>query len=414
MSAETTGRPLRVLHVIPHFGGGGGAEISTREILLHTEGPALRNAMAVLQPGGTGIPVLRDAGIPVYEPDAAGTSHYAQIRHVRRAIADFHPDLVTTVVFDADFAGRLAAISAGLPVLTSLVNTTDPDAVMRDTRQKRWKLAAVRAVDIVLSRVATTTFHAITDAVADDASRRLHIARSRIAVVPRGRSLDRIGTRDRERGAALRRELGIAAEALVLLSVGREEPQKGQVYLLDALARLRRDRDVHLVIAGRPGRASVLLDAGSARLGVGAAVHRLGFRDDIGVLHGAADVFVFPSNYEGLGGSVLEAMALGTPIVATEIPALSEVLAGGSCGLLVPPADPGALASAVLTTVSDPAATSRRVEAAGHRFHSVYTIESCAAAMAELYQQTARLPPPRVARLMGARETRSRAHVGAA
>lgn len=400
VDATAPARPLRVLHVLPVFSASGGAETSMREILAHTEGPALRHALVVLQRGGGGAPTLEVAGIPVYEPGDSASSRLAQIRHVRSAIADFEPDLVTTAVFDADFAGRLAAVRAGVPVLTSLVNTADPEVIARDTDVKRWKLEAVRLVDIALGWAATTRFHAVTRAVAANARRRLHVRESRIEVVPRGRALDRLGRRDRARGAGLRRELGIAEDAFVLLNIAREEPQKGHVYLLGALARLRDDRDVHVVVAGRRGRASDQLDAEVGRLGVADAVHRLGYRSDIDVLHSAADAFVFPSNYEGIGGAVLEAMALGTPVIASEIPALVEVLDDGACGLLVPPADPVALAAAVRALVDDPAAARGRAEAAGQRFRSQYTIERCADGMALLYAETARLRPPLAARLL--------------
>lgn len=370
-----------------------------REILLHTESPALRHGVVVLSSGGAGAPTLKVAGIPVYEPAGEPHSRLAQMRHVSSAIEAFEPDLLTTAVFDADLVGRLAALRSGIPVLTSLVNTIDPDAMLRDIDLKRWKLAGVRFVDAFLAWGATSAFHAITGAVAKDASRRLRIASGRISVVPRGRDRSRLGARDYEKGAELRAELGIDRDAAVLLNIAREEPQKGQVHLIRAVHRMRAERpDLHVLMAGRPGRASAQLDAETTALGVDDAVHRLGYRSDIGVLHGAADIFVFPSNYEGLGGAVLEAMALGTPVVATAIPALTEVLDDGACGVLVPPADPAALSEGLLRAFNDPEATQKRVDAASCRFDEQYTIERCAAEMARLYIEAASLRPPVIAR----------------
>lgn len=401
--AVTAGRqrqPLRVLHVIPHFGASGGAETSTREIMLRTEGSDLSNGLAVLTRGGIGAPALMAADIPVFQPDGRLSTRRAQIRHVREAIAAFCPDLVTTVVFDADLAGRIAALDAGVPVLTSLVNTTDPGDLLLDTDIRRWKLTGARWIDTALAWGATSAFHAITEAVAEHASRRLHIARSRITVVPRGRDRGRLGQRDGKGGGELRRTLGVGADAVVLLNIAREEPQKGQVHLIRALAELRSQGDFHLVIAGRSGRASLQLDAVTADHGMGSFVHRLGYRSDLGTLHGAADVFVFPSIYEGLGGSVLEAMALDTPIVASRIPALSEVLGGGACAQLVPAANSDAIAAAVRAVLADPAATSARTEAARRRFEACYTLEECAAGMTRLYTESARLDPPSLAHVV--------------
>lgn len=400
MNAAVQGRPLRVLHAIPHFGASGGAETSTREIMLRTEGSALRNGLVVLTQGAIGAPALTAAEIPVFEPDGPLPTRLAQIRHVRQSIAEFGPDLVVTVVPDADLAGRIAALGAGVPVLTSLVNTRAPADLLVDSDVKRWKLTAVRWIDTVLSWGATSAFHAITEAVAEEESRRLRISPGRITVVPRGRDRKRLGDRDLAEGRELRRMLGLDEDAIVLLNVAREEPQKGQVYLLRALAQLRSEGDFHLVIAGRAGRASERLDTATSENGLVGCVHRLGYRDDLSVLHGAANLFVFPSIYEGLGGSVLEAMALGTPIVASRIPALSEVLDNGTCGYLIPPADPGAIAAGVRSVLADSAAASARVEAARCRFDACYTIEECATAMARLYAESARLDPPRLARLV--------------
>jgi glycosyltransferase involved in cell wall biosynthesis len=107
--------------------------------------------------------------------------------------------------------------------------------------------------------------------------------------------------------------------------------------------------------AGRRGNASEAIAAAVAATGVGHRVRFLGHRDDVPDVVAAADVFVFPSRYEGLGGSLLEAMALGVPVVASDVPAIREIVGAGPAGILVPVDDVDAWASAVRSLLDDPA-----------------------------------------------------------
>jgi glycosyltransferase involved in cell wall biosynthesis len=115
-------------------------------------------------------------------------------------------------------------------------------------------------------------------------------------------------------------------------------------------------------------------------------VRFLGPRDDIPDLMCAADAFVFPSRWEGLGSVLLEAMALETPIIATDLPAIREVLDGDACGELVPPDHPEALAEAIVRTLNSDGARSK-VRLARHRFEEEYTAARIAQRMAAFYER---------------------------
>lgn len=362
---------MRLLHVIDRLTEGG-AETSLREELLATR-KDFQHAVAVLHPDGNRIGELDAAGIEVFVPPGECGSRLSRLAHVRRAIRDYGPHLVHTSLFEADLAGRVAAKATGTPAVTSLVNTPYAPEVVADRVVPRGKLAAVQAVDRLLSRHATVAFRAISEAVADAAVRDLGVPRDRVWVVPRSRDVRRLGARSPARRDRVRRALGVKDTTPVLLNVARQEAQKGLVPLVDAVARLREDEtDVVLLQAGRAGNRTRELRARVVRQELGGHVRFLGFRDDVGDLLCAADVFVLPSRYEGLGGAVLEAMAMGVPVVATDVPALREVLDGGRCGLLVPAGDPSALATAVRRVLREPDEAAARARAGAERFAAVY------------------------------------------
>jgi L-malate glycosyltransferase len=111
----------------------------------------------------------------------------------------------------------------------------------------------------------------------------------------------------------------------------------------------------------------------------------------------AADVFAFPSMYEGLGGSILEAMALGLPIVASDLPALRGIVEADRTAILVPPADTAALAGALADVLDHPDRARRLGAAARAAFDQRFTLAISTERMLALYEQVVpgrRVPPP--------------------
>jgi glycosyltransferase involved in cell wall biosynthesis len=380
---------MRVLHVINQLSGRAGAEVSLRDLVVATAG-RVDHGIVVLRAEPNVLDEVHAAGADTFVPEADLRGWAARVAHVTAAIDRFDPDLVHTSLFDADVAGRLAARRRRRPCLVSVVNTPYAAEAAIDQQIPGVKRFAVRAIDRALLRW-TTHVHAITDAVAEAAVVHLGIDRRRITVVPRGRDGERFAPADPGCREAVRRRLGLAADATVLLAVGREEAQKGHTYLLAAVAAVARDRpDVQLVHAGRPGGRTAAIEARlAADPDLAARVHRLGVRTDVVDLLRAADLFVFPSLYEGLGVSVIEAMATGVPIVAGDSPAVREVLDGGRCGRLVPVADADALAGAITAALADREGTAAMAAAARERFLERYELARVADAMVELWQATA-------------------------
>lgn len=378
---------MRVLHIISSLGAGG-AEQSLAEMLPMFSESGVESALVCLSRAHEGVHdrvVSSGYGVRV-----VGTARATALPRIRRAIKDFRPDVVHTTISEANMLGRIAA--AGLPcrVMSSLVNTTYDGVRMADPGINRHKLAAAKAVDRFTARHMTDHFHAISEAVRDSAVTHLGISPDRVTVVERGRDLARLGEPSAARRRAARDALGLPEEAEVVLNIGRQDYQKDHATLLEAVAKLapRRPRLV-LLQAGRDGKATPEVRRLASEMSLGDRVRLLGFRSDVGDLLAAADVFAFPSIYEGLGGSVLEAMAMRVPIVVTAVPALEEVVESGRGARVVPVGDASALAEAIDGLLEDRAAAAETAMRARQIFMERFTLQRSAERMVGLYRRVA-------------------------
>jgi glycosyltransferase involved in cell wall biosynthesis len=329
---------------------------------------------------------LEADGASVFCVDGPG-GRIGRIRRTRRLIAARRPDIVHTTLFEADITGRLAAVAAGVPVVSSLVNSAYDAEQAAAPGLRPWKLRAAQLLDAVTAR-RVVRFHAISRHVADLMAAKLRIPRDRVDVIPRGRDPGRLGTRDAARRVAARAGLGIPEGTPLVLAAARHEYQKGLDVLIEAFpAVLGSVPTARLVIAGRDGHQTVRLHAAADRLEAEGAVRFLGPRSDVPDLLCAADVFVVPSRWEGLGSVLLEAMALRAPIVASDLPPIREVVTDGESARLSPPGAPTALSAAIVATLADADRTASQATAARQRFLACFTIEHVADQMAAFYRR---------------------------
>jgi glycosyltransferase involved in cell wall biosynthesis len=182
----------------------------------------------------------------------------------------------------------------------------------------------------------------------------------------------------------VREELGIPAGAPVVGTVANFRHTKGHNYLLRAAELVRRTiPEVRFLLIGQgPLEAEVRAEAG--RLGLDGTVIFAGFREDVPRLTAAIDVFALSSLHEGLSIALIEAMALGRPPVVTRVGGLPELVEDGRHGLLVPPADPSALAAGIVRVLQDDALRARLGEAARRRAAD-FDIRTAVRRMEEVY-----------------------------
>ena len=281
--------------------------------------------------------------------------------------------------------GRIAAWNMPTPVITSWVSCDYGPEHRATSPYGSIGVRGAHLVDLLTAR-STDYFHAISAHVAQVMGRRLRIPKKRIHVIYRGRDSARLGTFTRERRLKVRASLSIADDVPVVLSAARLDREKGVDTTLEAFRLLRgRVADAVLLVAGRPGNVSSDVQTIAESV---PGIRLLGHRIDVPDLMCAADVLAFPSRREGLGGTLLEAMALRLSIVATDVGAIPEAI--GDVGWpLIPPDTPHALADGLASVLLADDTNEGRKIAGERRFQTVFTAEAAANGMARLYRSTA-------------------------
>jgi glycosyltransferase involved in cell wall biosynthesis len=349
---ERPSRPASILVVSNHGAVVGGGELSLLDLLRGLDRDRWAPVLAVPEDGEVATRA-RELDLPVHviplpplRRPGPGTvrSARALARLARAADAALIHANGTRAMAYAAAAGRLAA----RPTIWH-VRIAESDGL----------------VDRALCAAATAVI-ATSRAVA----RRFAWAGAKVRLVPNGVDLKRFAPRPPS--AALRASLGVPPSAPVALSIGRHVPEKGYRHLVDAALLVERARaGVRWVLVG-DGELRHELEAQARRLGLAGAMHFAGWRDDVADVLALADVFVLPSESEGFGRVLVEAMAMARPVVATAVGGVPDIVLASQTGLLVPPADPAALAGAVQALLDDPARAARLGAAGRARAESTF------------------------------------------
>jgi glycosyltransferase involved in cell wall biosynthesis len=256
-----------------------------------------------------------------------------------------------------------------------------------------WALTPKRVAHRTLYRLLSRRVDgliAVSSDVARAVRREYRVPRSKVAVIPNGVDLDRFEI-DVDRDA-VRAGLGIHADAPVAIVVAKLLPQKGHRILLEALpAVLGRHPRMRFLLVGEGALADSLREQ-IRRAGLEESVQLLGPRRDIPELLAASDLFVLPSLWEGLPMALLEAMASGLPVVASDVSGTREVVQDGESGLLVPAGDVSALAAAMSRLLADREMASRLGQAGRRRVEACYSASAQARQHVELYRYRLQIP----------------------
>jgi glycosyltransferase involved in cell wall biosynthesis len=303
--------------------------------------------------------------VPAMPEGLAGAARAASFaRLLRRRRPDvFHAHLTWPL---ACKFGLAAAVASRIPAVLATYQLVPPFELTRRARLQQRLLGSH-----VHRRVA------VSEDTADQLQALFGWPRDKIAVVHNGVPLPPPAPVDPELRAHLLRE-----HRAVLLVPARLDPLKGHEFLLQAAASLE---GVQVVLAG-DGPERPRLERLAAELGLTGRVTFLGFREDMPRLLACADVVVLPSLREGLPLALLEAMAAGTPIVATAIGGTVEAVEDEVTGLLVPPCDAAALATAVERVLADPVGARRRADAGAERVASLFTADRMVESVEALYE----------------------------
>jgi glycosyltransferase involved in cell wall biosynthesis len=365
--------PLRLLHVIPTLVRGG-AEKQLALLASKLPRDEFDVHVAVLTHSGPYEEILRQAGIPVtvigkrWKLDPA--SYFRLKRHIHR----LQPDLVHTWLFAANAYGRQAALAAGVNRLIAGERCVDP-------WKSSWQLTIDRHLAKRTARIVTNS----------SGVKEFYVSRGlpaeKFSVIPNGVEaaveMSPISREDLLAG------LKLPADARLIGAVGRLWPQKRVKDLIWAADLLKTTRDdTHLLIIG-DGPQRWRLERYCDLNEVCDRVHFLGERSDVPRILPHLDALWLASEYEGQSNAIMEAMAAGIPVIATDIAGNRDLVVDGTTGYLVPVGDRFEFTRRTHWLLED-AALRERLGASGRdRIFREFTIEQMVGRHAELYRELA-------------------------
>jgi glycosyltransferase involved in cell wall biosynthesis len=232
---------------------------------------------------------------------------------------------------------------------------------------------------------------AISGGVADSLAA-AGVDRQRITVVNSGVDCEHFRPPTSQERADARGALGISDDEIVIAAIGALEQRKGHRYLIEAIGALVRTEKlvkVKCLIAGQ-GAIGALLHNEVALLRRADRIKLIGRVDDVRELLWASDVFAMPSLKEGLGIAALEAMASALPVIASDVGGLREVVEDARTGIIVPPANSDASASAIKRLAGSPELRTQMGTAGRARVVENYSMEQMAARTLALYRECVR------------------------
>ena len=391
--------PPGVIQIIRNLEIGGAQEV-VRTLAAHLPGIGCRVVVCTFRDGplraeieGLGIPVevLPDrrhgvVALPLF---------IVEMLRLRRALAEvvrrYRATVIQTHLLQVlDFLVLTLRFRSDLLVFWTIHNsnfTLRADQV----RRYRWMLGPKRLAYRLLYRLGArwvAGLIAVSDEVETAILEEIGPIRDKITVICNGVDNARYA-RPADR-AGVRRALGLPDDARLLALVGTMKPQKGHRFLIEAAREVvPHCTALHILFVG-DGAARAELEARAAASGIGEHIHFLGNRSDVPDLLAACDLFVLPSLWEGLPMALIEAMASGLPVIASEVSGTRQVVIPGETGLLVPPGDVPALRAAMIAMIENPARAAAMGAAGRRRVEAAFSASKQAAEHAALYHQAAR------------------------
>lgn len=383
------GRPMLdpgipiVLYAADEWGGVGG---TLGYILMLSKELRRRGyrVAAICHPGDAVAPMrasLTEMGVEVHtvEGDVGGSPPARLWRHraLTSIIRAYRPCVLALMMgyFTRGGAVTLAGALAGAAGIIR-ADLTPPEPPI--TRRQG---LALRLKDRLTDRVVVGAVENV-----DAFARCMGRSRSKMEVIHTGIELDRFRPGDAR--TAVRSALGYALEELIVGTVARlDDVRKGMVDFVEMASRIApANPRARFLIVG-DGVLRLELEARAERLGIRDRVTFAGYRTDVAALLDGIDVFVMPSLFEGGPTTVLEAMAMGKPTVATSVGMVPEVVEHGKTGLIVAPGDAGQLADAVISLLADESLRARLSASAREKALQSFSLERMADQYLQVFAQ---------------------------
>ena len=362
---------IKVVHIVEDLKVGGQEHVIA-SLVRGLDPAAFDVRVWCTQAGGQVADELRRDEFDVEVLGLKGLRNLIHVAALRNKLRDAGIDVVHTHAWGGGLIGRFAARYARVPVIVGHVHGIY-------NYVSRFHLF----IDSVLVRWSTATI-CCSQAARNFMLTRQRVPPSKVVVVYNGIDLSPFGPCAPDDRARLRRKVGVKPDDLVIGSVGHLEGHKGHRHLINAFRRiLETNPHARLLLVGG-GRLRANLEKLTKSLGVERRVTFAGVRRDVPRLLSLMDLFVLPSLNEALGLAVIEAMASGVPVVASDVGGIPEVVKHRRTGLLVQPGSPSALADAILELLNAPATATRMRDAALADCQR-FSVENMVSQVAELY-----------------------------
>jgi glycosyltransferase involved in cell wall biosynthesis len=287
-------------------------------------------------------------------------------------------DVLHTHLFEPSVIGLAAGVLARTPVRVITRHYSNYHTRIG----KKWHVRADRLCNRMSHAIVAVSKHTFEHLVNEEGT-----AREKVHVILNGIDFSRAGVPDRDAVERFRREWS-AEQGHILLVPARLHPEKGHTYFFQALSDVRKrvaQPIVALVAGAGPFEAAYREEVRA--LGCDDIVRFLGFRRDVLDLMAAADLVVLPSVAEAFGLVLAEALYLGTPVVASRVGGIPEIVDDGVDGVLVPPADSGALADAIVRLLTDGQERKRLAGAGREKVRGRFSFEQMTRSYEELYER---------------------------
>ena len=363
---------LRVLHPITRLTLGGSSENTIAScVALDRAGYDCMLATSFRESDASSLADARRRGcrvvdIPALGREVAPLADLTALAELVRLIRRERPAIVHTHTSKAGFIGRLAAVIARVPAVIH-----QPHGHIFYGYYSPRRTAVFTALERQAARW-TDRIITLTDRGAQE-----HLARGigraeQYVAVPSGVPTAELRAAAPPRGEA-RARLGLDPDAFIVVGLGRLVAIKGFDLLARALPAVVAQIPSARVLLVGDGADRAHLGAIAASMGVAERLRMTGETTDVASYLAAADVVAVPSRNEGMGRVIVEAMALGLPVVATAVGGIPDVVTDGECGRLVGPEDVDALAAALIELGRDPALRRKLGEAAVRRAEAFST-----------------------------------------
>jgi len=367
-------RKVNVLHVIPALGFGG-AERQVVTLAAGLDRCRYAPTVCCMRKSGPLAEALAERDVDVIV--LGWRTRYLPVSLLRlvRLMRSRRVDIVHTHLFDGGLWGRLAARLAGVPIIVHTEQGLNPWKRRRHIWYERF---ADRFTD---RRIA------VSEDIRCSRIRRESLDPAKLVVIHNSIDLAYFDLATIEDPAVAREALRLNGSQPLVGTVARLSHEKDIATFIEAAARVGACiADVRFVIVG-DGPLRRDLEGLTGKLGLRERVIFTGARPDVRELLATMDVFVLPSLREGISVSLLEAMAMERPVVATAVGGTPEIIQDSGAGLLVPPRDTQALAEAITSLLRDPQRRARLGAAARERVREAFSAEACVAQVERLYEE---------------------------